>query len=1741
MFILNNNIQFYFEILIILITDAKYCLINSELNLMQSFMYMDGLNNDTIIIKNKQYNIDNVNEIFTDVTYINDDKCEEFVNHLLKNKTKNIDDIFKNYKIAEDFNNYVHIDLSVNDFKYVKNNNNPLIIILERFGIISTNYGEYEIIIDKHNNSIIFDDNIIINDKTKKKTNFKLFILNDNDKYTIELNIKNNNGNYYINLQDCYFYYDDKKNLLIFHKFIDGNSTDKYLFMNCVPYNSPYILYKKENDYIMHIIINKNYYTNDDNLSLYNKIYNSKYFKLKEEFKNINNRFYTLKFCPSIIFPTLDSLENENNKINKYLKNKDKVILDSFRDIIILYNLSITKINIDVPLNTKFIIQNTYLNKNINDILNLIKTLINESIISEQENDEKFIRLIKNEKINETDKLIFFKQFIENRHDCTKVDKKVCELKSLKLCDNYITQLKHFLQTCLTNIKQKYKFSDLLITNLELFVYIMKINLALKILTEINDNQSCWDFQKYSADINNILLFDKYEYKLYDIIFLLQNQYFFTKQQINKYNEIKQDINDNNNRLKLHQLMMGKGKTSVITPLIALFIKLEKIKIPTIITTPNLVKQTKKYLYIMKMLLNYDFNVFSDNEYKKRWIENIDITLLNGNKPNIDFSNEINIIDEFDTHHNYLQSNFNYVSSSILYITNDIYRYIFDFVYNKIHNIYYFNISDTVLGEISKKIFTETLDNVYLQITNMIYNKDYGFYTKDLNNKICIPYIRKDTPSVGSNFSNVILRLMLTFNIYIRNFNINLEEIDFEILAKNNSIVKKIEIFDDIKDFYDLLEKIDLGIIDKNNLYIYIKNNYEKKDIKKKIEITINYLYEINLENIKNTKEQINVSFQDIIYNNNFQVGYTGTTYLHLNNYEESDINVFKEKIPDYDESLEILLALNQYGKKTAVPTIYYINKNSTNDQFINKIIEILQKEGNIPRGLVDLANTFIDYNNRDIASNLKNKLPNNKIIYISSDNRNLEYSDNNDKDFMGIDLNNFYYYDQGHTIGTDIVQPPSGDVVILINKDTKLSDFTQGIFRFRKINRGTIIHILYVYENENEVKEIQNILNIEALLRINEDKFNKNQELGLKYQLIKAVSRKIEKNYTESYLKPAYINDKELKDICLINIKGITRLKKYYKDIYDRFFEKDNIDKLYELIFNTGKQQETQQEMEQEQEQEQQSDKQKNYENQYNLTNLDNFLSNYKYNIRYPEHYNCDICDILNFVKFFNIDNDIKINKKNVYVSYNLLQKNKKDFDNNTLCFVEFDDKIIIEVIIIAFPYYFDILPIYDYNGKLLNPKMINKTKSVKLQIDPVFVEILGLQKYYIIGEEHKKIENIDVYINQIAPNVLSLLLVHLSYKQEFELLQKKNIIRFNEYIFNNKMLELAIENFNTNNLFTKTNINSNLQEKLNEVKDNYNNIFDTYNKNIRKKIYDKLLNRFAYFYTDDKYNEIKGFLFVDLIMQYAIILNNIKPNNNILHNNKNTIRKKYINIYNYINQDLVNFDFNIKLEKKTEKYEYKLHLLTFTQSFYNSIFYINFLNEIYNFDKNNLINRFDKNITELLYLINELQSKYNINDVIKIILNLQNELDIIKHNNLKTKFNIILSKYYLLTSTLIEPIEKQFYLSDTIYKKILFSRELYVVFNNNLLIDYISLLRKEDLLKMEKQKLNQILPNSSYKKIISIIKLLTDNLDKIFVLTETEEQFLSSISGGNNDIYKQKYIKYKLKYLNLKKIYTK
>ena len=70
-----------------------------------------------------------------------------------------------------------------------------------------------------------------------------------------------------------------------------------------------------------------------------------------------------------------------------------------------------------------------------------------------------------------------------------------------------------------------------------------------------------------------------------------------------KYNEIRNDILSMNPNLKLHQFMMGKGKTSVFTPMLSMLISIIKNKIPTIITMEHLVDQTKKTYGFIALIL----------------------------------------------------------------------------------------------------------------------------------------------------------------------------------------------------------------------------------------------------------------------------------------------------------------------------------------------------------------------------------------------------------------------------------------------------------------------------------------------------------------------------------------------------------------------------------------------------------------------------------------------------------------------------------------------------------------------------------------------------------------------------------------------------------------------------------------------------------------------------------------------------------------------------------------------------------------------------------------------------------------------------------------------------------------------------------------------------------------------------------------------------------------------------------
>ena len=986
----------------------------------------------------------------------------------------------------------------------------------------------------------------------------------------------------------------------------------------------------------------------------------------------------------------------------------------------------------------------------------------------------------------------------------------------------------------------------------------MQINILINSFTSINENTNCWDI----LDILNILKSIKYFiqtiknnfYYQFELLFLLQNEYFFKENQMIKYDEIRKDILDMNSNLKLHQFMMGKGKTSVFTPMLALLVSIVKEKIPTIITMEHLVDQTKKTYEFIALILKLKINIFSDYDAKLRWIIFSDIDLkMNSSNEKINLYNEMNIIDEFDSHHNYLQSMFNYVKNEYN-INEELFNYIFYFVSTKMVNNEFKGDNQIIIqnpniksefSKLNNYILNKNLNYFYNQTTQMIYNKDYGFSflvipeEKNVIERLCSPFVRKDTPVKNSKFSSILLTLILTFKTYINN-DYKLYDADFYNLDNNKSVLIS------LMKYLSLEFRVLLNSNINNNCYKIIKKEFEKiyskNDNGINKEILLIYLYEVNKNKINITTSQVNMSFQDIIYNNylQWQVGYTGTTSLELNKYQPNDTFVFRDKLEDFDEKIEVKLALEGYGAPDIFTKyVLLINPKDSIKVNINKIIDLLKDN---PRGFVDLAGLFLDYSNEEIANVLKKQMLCKNIIFFNNNNIALDYNlEKKHTLHKPIDNNNFYYYDQCHTIGSDLKQPRMGHVAIIINNKTKMTDFSQAIFRFRKLNRGTYLSIILINNNEKD-NELLNNDKIYDMLIKNEDDFNSKQKDGIEYQLLKTMVRKESKHYEEDDIEPEFLKNKELDKESIVfyikqNIKGLNKIieskeqqdntHKFISKLYNKtIYLEEN--KLISLIVGSGiesvKNTENKKEVKKQIEVEKEHEKDKiSYNKLYNIIN--NYRLFY-YNVII--HLNCKYCNYVNCIKLFKSD-DVMINGKQIYISYNLLTLNTPSFDDiirniieekindNRFCYVEFNDKFIIECENIGLNYYLYKLPVYNYKGDIFIKSMVNQNNKYKdkLNIDRRFIKMLGIRNY-TNPDIQREIITTSCDIKEVINNINDIALIILC-NYIYVCRQKNRFNLHNDFI-------IFINNLD----ITKLNLDINFEEG---IMHNYNKEDDLFN----------------------------------------------------------------------------------------------------------------------------------------------------------------------------------------------------------------------------------------------------------------------------------------------------------------------
>jgi hypothetical protein len=1280
------------------------------------FLHYMNINSNTIffVYKNDDLKIDDTFYNIVKDFSIDDPKWENgYIYTQLTRKFFNYDNFFWINDLLEDedkidFNLLKSQKNDFNSFNYegelytkylVKKDNRGIINILGRIGISINDLIEFMILFNPNKNKMIIFTKDSFECLPKK---FFIFNINRSKK---------------INKDECYMISNKEKYKLIFD--IDSN---KFPFIVFFPKNSIYLCYEDKNNIYIDIIVNLNFNSNGE--KNYDNILSEKKIELKKKKSFIES----YKIAPSLALP----LSKNFNK-------------DNYKDILEFYY-------------GHYIMQNPNLYKN-SLIESYSSDLINEklSVII----NDLIIQTKKKISINETaynscNAIIMggnnVKQdFIEHFKD----EYRFCNISPDSMIDikDYIQKIDIILSQII--LKQNNNYKSFIIENLSNLLLIKCCNSLKTIMNQLNAlNQSsinCEEFQPILVSLNSIDNFrteiNQDKYYVYELLFLLQVDYFLNKFQLKKYREIRDDIS--NPELKLHQFMMAKGKTSVFTPLLSYSIKLLYNKQPTVITASHLVKDTNNIVSLNAYLYDMNVNVFSDFQAKKRWI------LKKNNSGNINLENEYNIIDEFDSHHNYLQSMFNYVLKEKKSISESQFKFIFKYINKKNSNN-------------SKNPITKYLQFYERQAENMIFNINYGF-DKDNKNVLCIPFLRRDTPVKNSNFSSILLRLILTFKAYIKEFNLKLQESDYTRIYNNIPYLYLLGGIDADLDNYinTVQDNEDLFTLESiKNIFetIYTKPDNETIKYNIKYNIIVKYLYNINVDSLKYSEEQLNVSFQDIIYNNysQWQVGYTGTVSLTLNTYDSKEEYLFRSIIPDHDEKIEVLLALK--STKDHMPNIVKkINSNKINSNLIQDILDFFTENSHkgSSRGLIDLYGLFKDIDNYDLSKQILEKFTDKKIIYFHND---VSYQLENGKDPKLFDEilgdNNFYYFDQGHTVGSDLKQPQTGSVIVLINEKSKYTDFAQGIFRFRKLNKGTYLSIIIDSDKEIEYT-IDNVL---ELLNANETKFNDNQKEGLKFQLFKTMIRKITKDYKETDLQPDFmrgqINKKVLEDILNNNIiKNYNNYenssKSFVEELINYFKNNDTITRKlifgYNSLSNSANDQflSIETEAEAEAEAEADADADAEAEAESIISNKDDGQN--KFNITVPYliyHSKCLYCKYLTCTKLFKTN--IKINSKDIYISYNLLMFKKAYFSDmlnymsniKLLNYVEFDDYFLIELEDICTRYYSNLLPVYNLYGKLKNNIIYNRGDSTKeIELPPLLVRIIGLQ--YNIKEEYKLSED--------------------------------------------------------------------------------------------------------------------------------------------------------------------------------------------------------------------------------------------------------------------------------------------------------------------------------------------------------------------------------------------------------------
>jgi hypothetical protein len=340
----------------------------------------------------------------------------------------------------------------------------------------------------------------------------------------------------------------------------------------------------------------------------------------------------------------------------------------------------------------------------------------------------------------------------------------------------------------------------------------------------------------------------------------------------------------------------------------------------------------------------------------------------------------------------------------------------------------------------------------YCNVLSLLLDKDYGWDKPDSANPwIAIPYSAQDTPVQNSQFSEIIINLILTSITY---FQKGFREIDVKEMIKYIKFMTKKMGNYNVKQFLQIDEKlVDFALIDSANGFLkYIKALYEN-NYHQYVGVMCCYLEKIVLNQyVKIDPRIMNCSFIDIIDPNYIRAKFalSGTVNIKLPGFRShGPKDTLTQILSDGLTRKNIEKAMR--GDNLSTNQTHTITLSESQDT--QDIINMMQRY----EVLIDTGSFFRYMTNPMVGRQLSDRFKDHLVIYYDHNDipRVLKNGLLIDYDFRALKHEKMYkvYFDQKHMIGTDLDLPSDTRGLVTVHRSNTRTQVAQGLFRMREIN----------------------------------------------------------------------------------------------------------------------------------------------------------------------------------------------------------------------------------------------------------------------------------------------------------------------------------------------------------------------------------------------------------------------------------------------------------------------------------------------------------------------------------------------------------------------------------------------------------------------------------------------------------------------------------------------------------------